>query len=71
MCHGSHNSRLDQTISRARFNVDTLDDLPRDEKDTAIERIRLPANDPCKMPPPIESELSLDEIARVADELAR
>ena len=71
MCHGCHNSRLDQTISRARFNIDTLDALPRDEKREAIERIRLPAADPRKMPPPIESELSLDEIERVATELAQ
>jgi hypothetical protein len=38
--------------TRARFNVDTLDRLSRDEKDLAIGRLQLADDDPLKMPPP-------------------
>ena len=38
MCQQCHNSRLDQTLSRARFNVEKLDEMSRAEKDEAIRR---------------------------------
>ncbi|MBX3160685.1 MAG: hypothetical protein KF773_32260 [Deltaproteobacteria bacterium] len=61
MCARCHNSRLDQTQSRARFNVETLDALDRGEKDLAIMRLQLPDGDPRKMPPPRFHTLSAAE----------
>lgn len=58
MCRHCHNSTLDQGISRASFNVDQLDALPRDVKDLAIERLLLPDEDRRKMPPPRFHELT-------------
>jgi hypothetical protein len=51
ICRHCHNSELDQTISRARFNVDLLDSMPRSTKDRAIERLLRPADDRRRMPP--------------------
>ncbi|MET0390491.1 MAG: hypothetical protein ABW321_31255 [Polyangiales bacterium] len=50
-CASCHNARLDQTLTRARFRAD-LEGMSRDEKDRAIERLRLPVEDPQAMPPP-------------------
>ena len=50
-CRQCHNSRLDQTISRSRFNVDLLDTMSREEKETAILRLKLPPEDLKAMPP--------------------
>ena len=71
MCRQCHNSRLDQTITRARFNVDTLDALDRAERDEAIVRLRLPATSVRHMPPVRLRELSPSEIDLAATELAR
>jgi mono/diheme cytochrome c family protein len=49
-CSLCHNDRLDQSVSRARFRAD-LRGLSRAEKDRAIERLMLPANDVRAMPP--------------------
>lgn len=70
MCSQCHNSRLDQTLSRARFNVMTLDSMSRAERDTAIRRLQLPDDDPLKMPPPRFRALSADELALVVAELS-
>jgi hypothetical protein len=51
MCQRCHNSSLDQTISRARFNVATLAAMSREEKDLAITRLKLPSDNRLKMPP--------------------
>lgn len=51
MCTMCHNSRLDQTISRARFDIDNLAQMTRAEKDAAIARLQLPDTDRKKMPP--------------------
>ncbi len=50
-CAQCHNSRLDQTISRARFDVTQLDTMPDAAKQAAIARMKLPANDRLHMPP--------------------
>lgn len=70
MCSQCHNSRLDQTLSRARFNVMTLDAMSRQERDLAITRLQLPDSDPLKMPPPRFRTLSDKERARAITELA-
>jgi hypothetical protein len=49
-CGPCHNDVLDQTISRARFNV-ALARMSRAELDLAITRIMLPVGDPAVMPP--------------------
>lgn len=71
MCAQCHNEKLDQGISRALFNPFKLDELPRDVKDRAIERLRLPRDDRFKMPPIILRELSDDEIEAVIAVLKR
>lgn len=49
-CAMCHNPRLDQRLSRARFHLD-LGRLSREQKDRAIERLRLPVTDAAAMPP--------------------
>ena len=49
-CAQCHNDRLDQSLSRARFNVN-LDGLSREERDLAAARIMLDPGDPSVMPP--------------------
>jgi mono/diheme cytochrome c family protein len=50
-CGGCHNDRLDQSISRARFNID-IARMSRAELDLAIARIELPPTTEGAMPPP-------------------
>lgn len=71
MCAMCHDSRLDPTLSRARFNVEQLDAMPREEKDLAIARLRLDDSDIHKMPPvrlhvlvDAERDLAIQELAR-------
>jgi hypothetical protein len=72
-CAQCHNSRLDQNITRARFNADLskLSDLQGGvrtgaERDAtlrlAIERLRLPETDIARMPPARLRELSGEQI---------
>lgn len=49
-CGSCHNDVLDQTISRARFNI-ALARMSREELDLAIARIELPADSDVAMPP--------------------
>ena len=51
MCQRCHNGTLDQTISRARFNVESMASMSRAEKDLAIDRLTQPASSPKLMPP--------------------
>jgi len=71
MCGFCHNGRLDPTISRSRFDVERLAQLPRDEKDAAIARLRLPAADRHAMPPARFHELSAFERQLAIDELMK
>lgn len=71
MCQHCHNSRLDQTISRARFDVEQLDSLDRAVKDEAIRRLELGSGDRRKMPPQRFHTLSDAQRQRAIDELAR
>jgi mono/diheme cytochrome c family protein len=50
-CASCHNDVLDQSLSRARFNVD-LSRMDRAQLDAAIQRIQLDRNAPGAMPPP-------------------
>jgi hypothetical protein len=65
ICQTCHNSRLDQTISRANFNVENLAQMSRAEKNLAISRLQLPTDDRHAMPPARFHELSDAERALV------
>jgi mono/diheme cytochrome c family protein len=71
VCQQCHNSHLDQTISRARFNVEQLDTLARGEKDEAIRRVGLPLDACSHMPPVRFRELDAAEIGLVQAELMK
>ena len=71
MCRMCHNGRLDQTQSRALFNVEQLGQLSRGEKDLAIARLSLPATDRHAMPPVRFHELSAAERQLAIDELMK
>lgn len=69
MCQHCHNSSLDQSISRAGFNVEDLDNLPQSVKDEAIQRLQRSDDDVFKMPPPRFHSLSDAEIALIINTL--
>jgi len=69
MCRMCHNSSLDQTLTRSQFNIDTLDQLPRAEKDLAIQRLMMDDTDRHRMPPSRFHSLSDAERALVIQEL--
>ncbi|MEO8699790.1 MAG: hypothetical protein ABI867_07090 [Kofleriaceae bacterium] len=71
MCQMCHNASLDQTISRARFNVVGLTTLSRAEKDEAIRRLNLPESDAKHMPPVRFHTLSTAERDLVIQELQK
>ena len=69
-CAQCHNDRLDQTVSRARFNID-LGSLSREQKELATARIMLPADHPGVMPPARLRTLSAEAKAELIDFLQR
>jgi hypothetical protein len=71
MCQRCHNSTLDQTISRANFNVESFSAMSRGQKDQAIARITQAANSPLLMPPARFGSLSPQELMTVVDFLKR
>jgi hypothetical protein len=71
MCQMCHNTRLDQTLSRARFNVEQLAQMSRGEKDIAIQRLGMPATNKHTMPPVRFHELTAADRQLAIDELAK
>jgi hypothetical protein len=69
-CAQCHNRRLDQTLSRARFDVD-LEGLSRAAKDLAIARVSLALDDPAVMPPARFRRLGEQGRKRLIDLLER
>lgn len=69
-CGQCHNDRLDQSLSRARFNVD-LSKLSRAEKDRAIARLMLPIDHGGVMPPARFRRLSDEAKAELVKLLER
>ena len=67
MCQRCHNSSLDQTISRARFDVQALASMSRAEKDLAIARVTASASSPMLMPPARFGSLSPPELQTLVD----
>ena len=70
-CQQCHNSRLDPTLSREKFLVDQLDQMSRDEKDLAIQRIQTSLDTRLTMPPPLFRLPSDDERAAMIAELRK
>jgi hypothetical protein len=70
-CRRCHNSSRNPSISRARFDVDDLDELTALELDRARKRLVLPIDDPKRMPPPRFGRLSKPEIGRVTKVLTQ
>ena len=50
-CAQCHTPKLDQTISRAKFDVTKLDSMTRAEKDKTIERLKMGTANVLHMPP--------------------
>ena len=71
MCQMCHNSKLDQALPRARFNVELIDQMPRSIRDEAILRLKLPDADRKKMPPTRFHSLSDAERDLVIEELSK
>jgi hypothetical protein len=69
-CSLCHNARLDQSLSRARFRADLVG-VDRTERNEAIRRLRLPAEDPAAMPPPRLRSLSKTALLRAIEVLQR
>jgi hypothetical protein len=70
-CGECHHSRLDPTISRDLFLVDKLDQMSRQEKELAIERINTPTDTRLTMPPPLFRTLTLAQRALMIEELRK
>lgn len=67
-CGACHNDVLDQTLSRAAFNID-LSRMTRAERGRAIDRIERPRTAPGAMPPMHSRQLSDPVKARLLDYL--
>lgn len=63
-CAQCHQPKLDQSISRAKFDVTRLDSMSREEKNLAITRMNMSASNGLHMPP--TSMRSLPDVARQA-----
>jgi len=70
-CAQCHNPNLDQSISRAKFDVTRLDTMSRAEKDLAIARLNLPSADRLKMPPAAMRSLPDDARNAAIEELKK
>jgi hypothetical protein len=71
MCMQCHNSSLDQTISRARFNVEKMDQMSAAEKNAVMERLALPQDSLYVMPPSRFRTLTEDEKSLMVQYLNR
>lgn len=71
ICQQCHNASLDQSQTRALFDVTKLGTMSREEKDKAIKRLGLPDTAFRRMPPPRFRGLSAAEIELVTQELAK
>jgi len=67
MCQRCHNSSLDQTISRANFNVENFAAMSRGQKDAAIARLTASASSPLLMPPARFGSLRPQDVQTVVD----
>jgi hypothetical protein len=71
MCQECHNANLDMTITREKFLVDQLDQMSRDEKDVAIQRLQMSVDTRLVMPPPLFRTITDDERQLMIEELKK
>lgn len=71
MCARCHNEKADPGISRARFNIDQLDNLSRELKDLAIARMTNPDVEHQLMPPKKSGWLSPQALEAAVSELKK
>ena len=70
-CAQCHNPRLDQTISRARFDVTKLDTMSPQQKAGVIARLKLPASDRRRIPPAVFRSLTDEALNAAIAELSK
>jgi hypothetical protein len=70
-CQQCHNTNLDPSITRDAFLVDKLDQMSRDEKDKAIDRLQTPLDTRLTMPPPLFRTLTSAQRAAMIAELQK
>jgi len=71
MCQECHNASLDPMVTRDKFLIDQLDQMTRDEKNLAIQRINTGLDTILTMPPtlfrtvtPAERQLMIQELQK-------
>ncbi|MCE9575642.1 MAG: hypothetical protein K8W52_21000 [Deltaproteobacteria bacterium] len=69
MCQQCHNANLDPTITRDKFLVDRLDQMSREEKDLAIERLAPALTTRLRMPPTLFKSVTPEERQKMIDTL--
>jgi len=67
-CGSCHNDVLDQSLSRARFNID-VSRMDRAERNLAIQRIQRHRSAPGAMPPPEARQLHPEALVRLVEYL--
>lgn len=70
-CAQCHVPTLDQSISRAKFDVTRLDAMSKADKQNAINRLKLPASNRLHMPPGIMRNLTPEAEAAAIAELSK
>lgn len=70
-CAQCHNGRLDQSLSRAKFDATKLDSMSAAAKSAAIARLELPSNDIKHMPPALFRSLPEAALKKAIDELSK
>lgn len=70
-CAQCHNPRLDQSLSRAKFDATNVDSMSANAKAAAIARLKLPANDLKHMPPALFRTLPDDAVKLAIDALSK
>jgi hypothetical protein len=68
-CGRCHNGTADPALVRSAFNVKALDQMSREVKDWAIERLQMDPNDPLVMPPARFGPLPPEAIAKAVEVL--
>jgi mono/diheme cytochrome c family protein len=71
MCSQCHNSRLDPSLSRAKFDATNLAGLDPGVKAMAISRMQLPASDIRHMPPAMIRTIPDDQLQTAIDALQK
>ena len=71
VCARCHDGRENPLLSRNLFNVKTLDQMSREEKDLAIARLQEPEGSVLRMPPWRAATLPPAELAAAIQELSK